>query len=44
VEWSRPTAADATTWTFAETHELVELPPGQVWWEIFPVGAALSEG
>lgn len=44
VEWSRPTAADATTWTFADTDEPVELPPGQVWWEILPVGAALSEG
>jgi len=44
IEWSRPTAADGTTWTFAETGEPVELPPGQVWWEILPVEAGLAEG
>lgn len=43
IEWSRPTAGDRTTWTFADTDDPVELPPGQVWWEILPVEAALSE-
>jgi hypothetical protein len=41
--WSRPTAADATTWTFAETGEPVVLPPGQVWLEFLPVEASLFE-
>jgi hypothetical protein len=43
IEWSRPTAADRTAWTFAGTDDPVELPPGQVWWEILPVEAGLSE-
>ena len=44
IRWERPTAADRTTWTFADTGEPVEMPPGQVWWEILPVEAGLSEG
>jgi len=43
VVWERPTAADRTTWTFADTGEPVELPPGQVWWVILPIGSSLSE-
>ena len=41
--WERPTAADATTWTFADTGEPVELPPGQVWLEFLPIGSSLFE-
>lgn len=44
IRWERPTAADGTTWTFAATGEPIEMPPGQVWWEILPVGARLTEG
>ncbi len=44
IEWSRPTAADKTTWTLAETGEELVLPPGQVWWEILPVESRLTEG
>ena len=44
VEWERPTASDRTTWTFADTGDPLELPPGQVWWEILPIGSALTEG
>jgi hypothetical protein len=43
IEWERPTASDRTTWTFADTGEPVELPPGQVWWEILPIGSGLTE-
>jgi hypothetical protein len=43
VRWERPTASDRTTWTFADTGEPVELPPGQVWWEILPIGSRLTE-
>lgn len=44
VRWSRPNAGDVTTWTYADTGEPVILPPGRVWWEIVPVGSAISEG
>lgn len=44
VRWSRPTAGDVTAWTYADTGEPVVLPPGKVWWEIVPVGSAISEG
>jgi hypothetical protein len=44
IEWERPTAADRTTWTFAGTDDPLELPPGQVWWEILPIGSGLTEG
>ena len=44
IRWERPSAADGTTWTFAATGEELVLPPGQVWWEILPVGAGLTEG
>jgi hypothetical protein len=44
VRWSRPTADDVTTWTYADTGEPMVLPPGKVWWEIVPVGSAITEG
>jgi Protein of unknown function (DUF3048) N-terminal domain/Protein of unknown function (DUF3048) C-terminal domain len=43
VRWERPTAADATAWTFADIDEPVVLPPGQVWLELLPVEATLQE-
>jgi hypothetical protein len=43
LHWSRPTAADGTTWTYADTGLPVVLPPGVVWWEIIPIRAALTE-
>jgi hypothetical protein len=43
IEWVRPTAGDRTTWTFADTGQPVEMVPGQVWWEILPVEARLTE-
>lgn len=41
ARWSRPTAADGTTWTFANGDPVV-LPPGQVWLEIVPTHAAVT--
>jgi hypothetical protein len=43
LHWSRPKAADGTTWTYADTGAPVILPPGVVWWEIVPVRAGLTE-
>jgi len=43
LHWSRPTAADGTEWTYADSGEPVVLPPGQVWWEIIPIRATLTE-
>jgi hypothetical protein len=43
VHWTRPTAADGTHWTYADSGEPVVLPPGVVWWEIVPVGATVTE-
>jgi DUF3048 family protein len=43
LNWSRPTAADGTHWTFADSGAPVVLAPGVVWWEIVPVAAALTE-
>ncbi len=43
VRWSRPSAAEVTTWTYTDTGEPVVLPPGRVWWEIIPVGSAIGE-
>lgn len=43
LHWSRPTADDGTTWTYAESGDPVVLPPGQVWWEIIPIPASLTE-
>ena len=43
LHWSRPTAADGTTWTYADTGAPVILPPGVVWWEIVPLKAPLTE-
>jgi hypothetical protein len=44
VRWSRPGPDDLTTWTYVESGEPVVLPPGRVWWEIVPVGSAITEG
>ncbi|MEP7040143.1 MAG: DUF3048 domain-containing protein [Chloroflexota bacterium] len=41
--WSRPTAADATRWTYADSGAAVVLLPGVVWWEIIPIAAPLTE-
>ena len=43
LRWSRPTQADGTTWTYADSGLAVVLPPGQVWWEIIPVQAGITE-
>ena len=43
VRWSRPSAEEVTTWTYADSGEPVVLPPGRVWWEIVPVGSAIGE-
>ena len=43
VRWSRPTAADGTRWTYADSGEPVVLPPGVVWWEIVPITAPVTE-
>jgi hypothetical protein len=43
LHWSRPTAADGTHWTYAETGEPVVLPPGVVWWEVVPVTASVTD-
>lgn len=44
VHWSRPTAEDVTTWTYAGSGEPVVLPPGKVWWEIIARGSVVTEG
>lgn len=43
VEWARPTAADKTTWTHADSGEPVVLPPGEVWWHILPYESPVTE-
>lgn len=43
LRWSRPTAADGTRWTYADSGDPVVLPPGVVWWEIIPIGAPVIE-
>lgn len=43
LHWSRPTAADATQWTYADSGEAVVLAPGVTWWEIIPISATLTE-
>jgi hypothetical protein len=42
--WSRPSAEDGTSWTVAATGKPLLLPPGQVWWEIIPLEASVTEG
>ena len=42
VRWSRPTAADSTTWTVVETGKNLVLPPGEVWWEIVPIESPVT--
>jgi hypothetical protein len=42
VRWSRPTAADSTTWTVVETGQELVLRPGVVWWEIVPIEAPVT--
>ena len=44
VRWSRPAAGELTTWTYADTGEPVVLPAGKTWWEIVPIGSAVTEG
>ncbi len=41
AHWSRPTAADGTSWTFDDGSP-VELPPGQVWLEIIPTQGSVT--
>lgn len=43
VAWSRPTPADITTWTIAETGAPLLLPPGEVYWGLIPTTSALIE-
>ena len=43
VHWSRPTAADGTQWTYADTGAAVVVTPGPIWWEIIPIAAPLTE-
>ena len=43
LRWSRPTAADGTRWTYADSGVPVVLPPGVIWWEIIPIGAPIAE-
>jgi len=35
VQWSRPTSAALTTWTYADGAPMV-LPAGPIWWELVP--------
>lgn len=43
LAWSRPSAEDGTTWTYADSGDPVVLPPGVVWWEIVPLWTRLVE-
>ena len=43
LRWSRPSAADGTSWTYADTGAAVSLPPGVVWWEIMPLSSRVVE-
>jgi hypothetical protein len=43
LHWSRPTADDQTTWTYADSGRPVVLPAGQVWWQIVPTTASVTE-
>lgn len=43
LRWSRPTTADGTSWSYADSGEPVILPPGVVWWEIIPITASVTE-
>ena len=42
LTWSRPTAADKTTFTVVETGAELVLRPGVVWWEVVPVDAIFT--
>ena len=44
ISWSRPTAADRTTWTYTDTGEPIVLPPGEIWWHVLPYEAPVTEG
>jgi len=44
LRWSRTDAGEVTTWTYVESGKPVVLPPGRIWWEIMPIGSAISEG
>ncbi|MGZ6213500.1 MAG: DUF3048 domain-containing protein [Candidatus Limnocylindria bacterium] len=43
LHWSRPTAADGTHWTYADSGAPVVLPPGVVWWEVVPTTASVTQ-
>jgi len=43
LRWERRSASEGTIWAFAADGQPVEMPPGQVWWEILPVEARLTE-
>lgn len=43
LRWERRSANEGTIWAFAADGQPVEMPPGQVWWEILPVEARLTE-
>ena len=43
LHWERPTIADGTHWTYADSGDPVILPPGVVWWEIIPITASVTE-
>jgi len=43
LHWERPTIADGTHWTYADSGQPVILPPGVVWWEIIPITASVTE-
>ena len=43
VRWSARRRGSVTTWTYADSGNPVILPPGKVWWEIVPVGSAITE-
>lgn len=44
ISWSRPTAADGTTWTYTDTGEPIVLPPGEIWWHVLPHESPVTEG
>lgn len=41
LKWSRPSAAAATTWTYADGSPMV-LPPGRIWWELVPTPGTVT--
>ena len=43
LRWSRASADDPTTWTFADSGEPLVLPPGEVYWGIIPDTGSIIE-